>query len=55
MSDDGKDVDYDQMRKSPEFAEYLKEALELQRVDPTNMSEKEKKVFFISILFLYEE
>ena len=50
MSDDGKAVDYVKMKKSPEFGQYLKEALELQKVDPSNMNENEKKVFFISIL-----
>ncbi|GFO35033.1 hypothetical protein PoB_006153800 [Plakobranchus ocellatus] len=49
MSDDGKAVDYALMKKSPEFAEYLKEALELQKVDASNLSEIEKKVFFINV------
>ncbi|KAK3747651.1 hypothetical protein RRG08_024798 [Elysia crispata] len=49
MSDDGKAVDYVKMKKSPEFGQYLKEALELQKVDPSNMNEKEKKVFFINV------
>ncbi|GFS15507.1 hypothetical protein ElyMa_006772300 [Elysia marginata] len=49
MSDDGKAVDYVGMKKSSEFADYLKEALELQRVDLSNLNEKEKKVFFINV------
>ncbi|RUS81942.1 hypothetical protein EGW08_010287 [Elysia chlorotica] len=49
MSDDGKDVDYVNMKKSPEFEQYLKEAMELQKVDLSNMDEKEKKVFFINV------
>lgn len=49
MSDDGKSVDYDKMRKSPEFKEYQKDAIDLQRVDLSSLSEKDKKVFFLNI------
>ena len=50
MSEDGKQVDYRQIKKSPLLAEYKKEAKLLQRVDLESLSELEKKVFFVSIL-----
>lgn len=50
ISEDGKSVNYMQMKDSPEFSAYLKDANDLCRVDLSHMSEVERKVFFLSIL-----
>ncbi|XP_059179634.1 uncharacterized protein LOC131958563 [Physella acuta] len=49
ISEDGKSVNYLQMKESPEFRAYLTDANDLCRVDLSHMSEVERKVFFLNI------
>lgn len=51
MDLDGKKVDYAALKKSKEFEEYLAEVKQLQKVKLEPMTEIQRKVFFISILF----
>lgn len=49
LSADGKKVDYDGMKKSKNFKEYVKISALLQRVEVTSLSRDEKLAFFINI------
>lgn len=50
MSCDGKSIDYQALRQSSDFSEYEKQASELNSFSLKNLTETQKKVFFISIL-----
>ena len=52
IDSDGKKVDYVALKKSKEFEEYLSEVKELQKVKLDTLTEIQRKVFFISILFV---
>ena len=53
MTDDGKVVNYPKLKESQIFKEYAeKMAPQLQSVKLDNISENEKKAFFISILYM---
>ena len=52
MDHDGKSVDYVSLKKSKEFEEYLAEVKQLQKVKLESWTEIQRKVFFISILFV---
>lgn len=49
FTDGGRAIDYEGIKKSAEFAEYRVKALELQKVDVENLSNLEKKAFFINV------
>lgn len=49
MSADGKSVDYKVLKQSKEFAEYEQEAAELKSVELENLTELQRKVFFINV------
>lgn len=52
MSGDGKSINYQKLKQSEIFKEYAEKlAPQLQNVKIDNISENEKKAFFISILF----
>lgn len=50
LAADGRGVDYDKVRGSPEFGEYSVIASGLAGVDLSSCGEDERKAFFISIL-----
>ena len=52
MSADGKGVDYGSLSTSELFTQYLQLAEELNGTDISQLSEAERKAFFISILCL---
>lgn len=49
MSADGKTVDYENMRKSPTFAEYCTFACTLSAIDLSSIHEVQRKAFFINL------
>ena len=49
-SEDGKAVDYVQLKKSPLFSQYEQQARDISNIDLTTLNEEEKCAFFISIL-----
>ena len=53
MCDDGKSVDYNGIRTSEIFAEYVEESSRLVHVDLATLTDQQKMAFFISI-FCYE-
>lgn len=50
MSDDGRGVDYSALRNSELFVKYSNFACDLREIAVWEMTEDEKKAFFISIL-----
>lgn len=50
MGNEGQGVDYEKLRLSQQFKEYEELTSQLQNVNLTDLSENEKKAFFISIL-----
>lgn len=52
ISEDGKSVDYANMKKSDIFKDYIRNCQQLHYLDLTKLSLVEKKVFFISISLL---
>lgn len=50
MTEDGRGVDYSQLKESKLFQEYVTLTSQLQSCDPSHLEEGERKAFFISIL-----
>ena len=50
IAEDGSGVKYSELKSSSLFQQYKAQAAELQRLDLSTLSEKEKMAFFISIL-----
>lgn len=53
MGNEGQGVDYEKLRLSQQFKEYEELTSQLQNVNLTDLSENEKKAFFISILSIF--
>ena len=54
ISDDGCSVDYDGLKRSDIFKDYVRNCQQLHHLDLTKLNLIEKKAFFISILvFMY--
>ena len=52
ISRDGKSVDYDRLKNSLIFKDYVSNCQQLYHLDLTKLSLMEKKAFFISILVI---
>ena len=52
ISRDGKSVDYDRLKESDIFRDYITNCQQLHHLDLTKLNLLEKKAFFISILEL---
>ena len=50
IAEDGSGVKYSELKSSSLFQQYKAQAAELQHLDLSTLSEKEKMAFFISIL-----
>ena len=50
IAEDGSGVKYAELKTSPLYEEYKTQAAGLQHIDLSKLNEKEKTVFFISIL-----
>ena len=53
LASDGKGVDYDKIKDSPEFSNYTQLACSLTQTDLKIASEEERKSFFISEWYIY--
>ena len=51
IAEDGSGVKYSELKSSSLFQQYKAQAAELQHLDLSTLSEKEKMAFFISILW----
>jgi hypothetical protein len=51
MCDDGKSIDYNGIRTSEIFAEYVEESSRLVHVDLATLTDQQKMAFFISIFY----
>ena len=52
MSKDGRGVDYDTLRESALFQEYVQLSGQLTHCDLSTLNESQRKAFFISILII---
>ena len=52
LSEDGRGVDYEKLRRSETFKSYTETAKELRLVDLYSCTELQRKAFFISILVI---
>ena len=55
IAEDGSGVKYSELKSSSLFQQYKAQAAELQHLDLSTLSEKEKMTFFISILWKQQE